>query len=256
MFGLDRWIADLGSGGSVALAVGVALLLGLRHATDPDHLTAVSTLVMSEDRRGARRAGALGLAWGIGHALTVVVLGLPVALAGHALPDSVHRAAELAIGAVIIAFALRLLMRWRRGYLHLHPHRHGDLIHVHPHAHEDGKHCGHRTRHDHAHADALGRTPLAAFAVGLLHGVGGSAGVGVLVVGTLAKGPAAAVALLLFAAGVAASMTLVSAAVGFAVERKRLLERMAVVVPGFGLASILFGAWYALAALGTVPHGL
>ena len=70
MFGLDEWIAGLGGNGLMGLAV--ALLMGLRHATDPDHLTAVSTLILSDQRDGARRAGALGLAWGLGHATTLL----------------------------------------------------------------------------------------------------------------------------------------------------------------------------------------
>ncbi|MFN8205772.1 MAG: hypothetical protein U0S48_24720, partial [Solirubrobacteraceae bacterium] len=67
---LDDAIAHLGAGGGLWLALLVAVLLGLRHATDPDHLTAVSTLVMSDPRDGSRRAGRLGLAWGLGHATT------------------------------------------------------------------------------------------------------------------------------------------------------------------------------------------
>ena len=80
MSGLDERIAHLGAGGSILLALAIALLLGLRHATDPDHLTAVSTLALSDDRRGARRAGLLGLAWGLGHATTLALLGLPLVL--------------------------------------------------------------------------------------------------------------------------------------------------------------------------------
>ena len=75
MFGLDEWIASLGGNGAMALAV--AVLLGLRHATDPDHLTAVSALVLSDQRDGARRAGALGLAWGLGHATTLLAVRAP-----------------------------------------------------------------------------------------------------------------------------------------------------------------------------------
>ncbi|MDQ4130956.1 MAG: hypothetical protein M3133_08220 [Actinomycetota bacterium] len=253
---LDEWITGLGSTGGMALALAVALLLGLRHATDPDHLTAVSTIVLSEDGRRGGGAGALGLAWGLGHALTVLLLGLPVVLAGHALPDAVHRAAEVAVGAVIVVLALRLLLRWRRGYLHLHPHAHGGLVHAHPHAHEHPRRAGHPSRHYHAHADALGRTPLAAFGVGLLHGVGGSAGAGILVVGTLETGLAAAAALLLFAVGTAASMAVVSAAVGSALCRRPLSGRLAAAVPAFGAAGVLFGIWYTLGALEAVPYGL
>src|SRR3954470_5226715 len=175
MFGLDDRIAELGGGGSVLLALAVALLLGLRHATDPDHLTAVSTLALSDDRHGARRASMLGLAWGLGHATTLALLGLPLVLFARSLPEPMQRALEVAVGVVIVALAVRLLVRWRRGYLHVHAHRHGGERHAHPHAHEGRGHGA----HDHSH-EALGRSPLASFGIGLLHGAGGSAGAGIL----------------------------------------------------------------------------
>ena len=135
MFGLDNHIAGLGSGATFLIVAGVAALLGLRHATDPDHLTAVSTLVASGRERGPRRAGVLGLSWGLGHATTLFVLGLPIVLAGRYLPEPVQQGAEAAIGVVIMALAVRLLLRWRRGELHDHSHTHGEVAHRHPHAH-------------------------------------------------------------------------------------------------------------------------
>src|SRR5688500_16860606 len=117
MLGLDEWIAGLGNNGPMAMAV--ALLLGLRHATDPDHLTAVSTLILSDARDGVRRAGALGLAWGLGHATTLVAFGLPVVLFRQYLPEGLLQGAEVAIGLVIVLLALRLLARWTQGYFHI-----------------------------------------------------------------------------------------------------------------------------------------
>ena len=96
------------------MALSVAVLLGLRHATDPDHLTAVSTLVLGDRHQGTRRAGALGLAWGLGHAATLFAFGLPVILVGRFLPEAVTGAAEMAIGVVIVALAARLLLRTLR----------------------------------------------------------------------------------------------------------------------------------------------
>src|SRR3989440_12786021 len=110
MLGLDDLIARLGNSGLMAFVV--ALLLGLRHATDPDHLTAVSTLFLADSRNGPRRATVLGLAWGLGHASTLFAFGLPVVLFRRYLPDPVQRAAEAAIGLVIAALAIRLLIRW------------------------------------------------------------------------------------------------------------------------------------------------
>ena len=243
MLGLDHTIAGLADGGGVLVALAVALLLGLRHATDPDHLTAVSTLVMSEgDPRGARR---LGLAWGCGHALTLFAFGAPVVLLGSRLPAWLQSGLELAVGIVIVALAVRLLVRWRRGYFHVHEHDHGDLTHAHPHVHETTHE--HARAHDHAHAP---RSPLAAFGIGLLHGAGGSAGVAVLLIAAMPSTGAAFAALGVLAVGTAISMTAVTALFGHALLSGPLLRRFERLAPLLGSASLAFGLLYGLAAVG------
>jgi ABC-type nickel/cobalt efflux system permease component RcnA len=244
--GLDDTLAHLGSG-SLALALIVAVLLGLRHATDPDHLTAVAALIAGDRRAGTRRARRLGFSWGLGHATTLFAFGVPVVLAGRALPERVTALAELAIGLLIAALAVRLLWRWKRGVYHLHPHEHGGVRHAHPHAHEHA--AGHGPRHEHAHPEALGRSPLAAYGIGLGHGVGGSGGVGILLVGAISGGGAGVLALALFAAATAVSMALVSSAFGLALARGTLARHLDELVPAMGAASLVFGAWYALGAL-------
>jgi ABC-type nickel/cobalt efflux system permease component RcnA len=254
VLGLDERIAGLASGGSLLVVLLLAVLLGLRHATDPDHLTAVSTLVMTDRLRGTRRAGVLGLAWGMGHATTLLALGGPVVLLRRSLPGAIGDVAEVLVGAVIIGLAARLLLRWRRGYLHVHPHRHGDRWHAHPHAHEDEP-AGttHPHAHEHRHAEALGRSPLAAFGVGLLHGTGGSAAVTLLVVGAVPGRAHALAALALFALGTAASMAMLSAGFGRFLGRMPDRPRLAAATPAFGVAGMLFGAWYLLGALNAMP---
>jgi hypothetical protein len=107
--------------------------------------------------------------------------------------------------------------------------------------------------HAHRHAEALGRTPLAAFAVGLLHGAGGSAAVTLLVVGAVPGRAHALAALLLFALGTTVSMAVLSAGfgrlLGLIPERPRLADAA---MPAFGVAGMLFGAWYLLGALHAV----
>jgi high-affinity nickel permease len=75
--GLDAWLTDLFAGSSLLVALGIAFLLGLRHASDPDHLVAVTSLVASDDG-DARSAARLGAWWGIGHAVVLVALGIPL----------------------------------------------------------------------------------------------------------------------------------------------------------------------------------
>ncbi len=255
---LDAAIVGSGLGsGQADLALLLALLLGLRHATDPDHLTAVAALVLSDTDDIPGRARRLGLSWGLGHATTLCLLGLPVVVLGPYLPEPVSRAAEGLVGLVIVLLAVRLLMRWRRGYLHAHPHTHEGVTHTHPHAHEgahphDGHHHGGGDHHppSHQHTHELGRSAREAYGIGLVHGVGGSAGVVVLLLAGLPYRPAAAAALVMFAFGTAVSMTLVSWAAGVAVERPALRGRLEALVPLAGVFSLVFGVWYGWVGLG------
>jgi ABC-type nickel/cobalt efflux system permease component RcnA len=243
MFGLDDTIAGLSSGGGLLVALAVALLLGLRHATDPDHLTAVSTLVMSEGNpRGARR---LGLAWGCGHALTLFAFGAPVVVLGSKLPEWLQSALELAVGVVIVALAVRLLLRWRRGYFHVHEHEHDDVTHAHPHVHESVPADPHPHAHSHSHAP---RSPAAAFGIGLLHGAGGSGGVAVLLIAAMPSTGAAFAALAVLAAGTAISMAAVTALFGHALSSRPMLRGFERLAPLLGSASLAFGLCYGLAA--------
>src|SRR5437763_4986529 len=144
MFGLDNHIASLAGGQTFLIVAAVAILLGLRHATDPDHLTAVSTLIAGEGSSGMREAGKLGFAWGLGHATSLIVFGLPIVLFRGYLPEPVQEGAEVAVGIVIMALALRMLIRWRRGQFHAHAHRHSSGEHRHLHGHAAAPRHEHR----------------------------------------------------------------------------------------------------------------
>jgi ABC-type nickel/cobalt efflux system permease component RcnA len=238
MFGLDDFLASFSDGATLVVVIAVAILLGLRHATDPDHLAAVTTLLASTERR-TRDAARLGLAWGAGHALTLFVLGVPIVLYRAYLPEVVQRAAETAIGFLIAGLAVWLLLRWRRGAFHAHVHDHGPHAHAHLHSH--------RAR---AHEHPRSRTPLGAFSIGLLHGVGGSAGVGILLVSTIEDKALGIAALGILAAFTAVSMTLLTTGLGLTLARGTV-GRLA---PALGAASLAFGLWYALGAQNLLPY--
>ena len=182
--------------GPLLVVLGFALLLGIRHAGDPDHLAAVSAALAAE-RGNVRRAAALGLAWGAGHALTVLALGIPVILHGDPLPATVVHAAELAVGILIIALALRLL----RGA-----------------------------------AARPARSRLQACGIGLVHGAAGSAGAVVLVL-AVSPDPAVATASLgVFAAGSAVSMALLSLGLGRLLDGRvaRVVQPLGLLSLAFG----------------------
>lgn len=219
MLGLDEWLADAAHGSGLLTVLAIALLLGLRHASDPDHLAAVSTLLVSDPDDGGRRASRLGLAWGAGHALTLAAFGLPIVLGGAYLPDAAQHAAEALVGLVIIVLAARLLIRWREGRLDAHEHRRGGI----------------------AHREAFG--------IGLVHGVGGSAGVGVILLAAAPSEEQAVAALFVLAAGTAVSMALLSSGFGWAITRGPVVARTVALAPAMAMLTLLFGCWYTLGAV-------
>jgi hypothetical protein len=237
----------LEDGSSLLVALAAAGLLGLRHATDPDHVAAVVTLATSE--RPARRgggAGRLGLAWGLGHALTLLAVGVPFIALDTRIPTYLEKGAEVTIGVLIFLLALRLLHRWRAGEFHLHEHAHeGGLRHVHVHAHTGGKH------HLHEHGSQV---RIGAFAVGLAHGLGGSAGVGLVLLATVESRAVGVAALGVLALGTAVAMTLLSSGFGLALEHCPLRRRLQAFVPVLGMASLAFGTWYGLGGLDVLPY--
>jgi len=253
MFGLDDKIAALGTGDAFLIVIAVAILLGLRHATDPDHLTAVSTLIASGDEPGCKRAGLLGLSWGLGHATTLIAFGLPIVLFNGYLPDPVQSGAEFAVGILIVALAVRLLVRWRRGQFHAHVHAHEGSFHRHPHAHERA-HRDDDAPHRHGHAERVGRSPLQAYGIGLVHGMGGSAGVGLLLLAAIPNHVEGLAALIVFALFTAVSMAIASTSFGYALSRGPVLRRFVTVAPALGAVSLAFGVWYALGAQSVVPY--
>ena len=212
MFGLDHAIAGLSGGGTLLVVLAISLLLGLRHASDPDHLAAVTTLAAGREVpvRGAAR---LGLAWGCGHATSLFLLGLPFVLWRALLPHRVQAGVEAVVGLTIVALALWLLVRWRAGVL--------------------------ATR-------ARVRSRLTAYSIGVLHGAGGSAGIGILLLAAIPQRGVALAGLVVFASGTAVSMALLSGGFGRVLSGDRAIR----VAPCLGAVSLVFGAWYTAAALG------
>jgi cytochrome c biogenesis protein CcdA len=226
MFGLDDKIASLGTGEAFVIVAAVAILLGLRHATDPDHLTAVTTLIAGDQGHDHKKARSLGFVWGLGHATSLFLFGVPIVLAKSYLPDAVQKGAEVAVGLMIIALAVRLLVRVHQGAFRAGP----------------------------GHEHARGRSPLQAYGIGLVHGMGGSAGVGVLLLAAIPDHVEALAALALFAFFTAVSMAFASSTFGYALTRGPVLQRFATLAPALGALSLAFGVWYSLGAVGAVPY--
>ncbi|MDN5853586.1 MAG: hypothetical protein L0K86_12225, partial [Actinomycetia bacterium] len=149
-----------------------------------------------------------------------------------------------------IALAVRLLVRWHRGYFHAHEHEHDVVAHSHPHLHDDEHPSGSAHPHEHGHThDALGRSPRAAYGVGLIHGLGGSAAVVLLLLGAISDNAYATVLLVVLSAGTALSMMLCTAAFGVVLSRDWIAGRLQHAVLPLAALSLAFGTWYALSAL-------
>lgn len=170
------------------------------------------------------------------------LFGLPILFFKAFLPERIQQGAETMVGVMIVALAVWLLIRWRRGaFAHLHDHTHLNL------------HDGTRG-HDHGHGPARTRSPWQAYAIGVVHGMGGSAGVALLLLATIQSRIVAVFALTLFAFFTAVSMAVLSTGFGVALSRPRVQRMFNHLAPIFGVASLAFGVWYVLGALNLAPY--
>jgi hypothetical protein len=206
---MDAWLTDLIDGAPLIVALAVAFLLGLRHATDPDHLVAVTSLVAA-DRGDVRGARSLGAWWGLGHAGTLLAVGLPlIALKGE-LPGWLERGAETAVGVVILLLAARVIYRWARP----------------------------------AHTHRL-RSRRQALGIGMLHGLAGTGAVVVLLIAALPGRLEAAAALAVFAPMSMVSMALCTTAFAWLLTRPAVEPvYRSVLIPVLGAFGLMFGIWY------------
>jgi high-affinity nickel permease len=232
---LDSWLEGFFTGAPLLVALAIALVLGLRHASDPDHLVAVTSLVAADggDVRGAARLGAW---WGVGHASALLGLGIPLILFKSEMPAWLEQGAEKAVGVVIGLLALRVVAKWVRGDFRADRHRHHKPAERHRHLHD-----GPATAHSHQRV----RTPQQAMGIGLLHGLAGTGAVALLLIAALPTKLEAAAALTIFAPMSAVSMTLCTSAFAWLLTRKVVdpIYR-GVLIPAFGLFGLMFGVWY------------
>ena len=157
----------------------LGLLLGLQHALEADHLAAVASLSTQSNRlRDAARQGA---AWGVGHSLTLLLLGGSVLLIGINIGPQIALVLELIVGIMLVGLGGHVLLRMWRQRVHFHVHRHGEATHIHAHAH--AAHAQHTAvAHQHEHPSKI---PLRPLLVGMTHGLAGSAALMVLVLGSV-----------------------------------------------------------------------
>jgi ABC-type nickel/cobalt efflux system permease component RcnA len=237
---LDGWLTSLFSGAPLLVALGLAFALGLRHASDPDHLVAVTSLVAADDG-DSRAAVRLGAWWGLGHALVLIVVGLPLIALKSDIPGWFASGAEKAVGIVIVLLAGRVTWKWVRGDYRTGAHTHRAAPDTRRGTHRHLRR-GAAGEHGHVHV----RRPSQAFAIGLLHGCAGTGAVVVLLIAALPTRLEAAAALAVFAPMNLVSMATLTGTFAWILTR-RLVEPVyrAVLIPALGLFGLTFGLWYA-----------
>ena len=188
----------------------LGVLLGMKHATEADHLAAVATLATRQTTVG--ETVRQGVAWGIGHTLTLTLIGAVVLFLGKSIPHGLEQGLELAVGVMLIGLGIDVLRRLRKDKIHFHVHAHTDGVrHMHAHAHPHGIRSMHKlSRHRHAHARKL---PVRALAIGVMHGMAGSAALILLSLEAVQSFSMGIVYILTFGAGSILGMALLSVAI-------------------------------------------
>ncbi len=232
----------------------LGFFLGMRHATDSDHVVAVTTIVSRQRQIGS--AAMTGIFWGLGHSLTLLMVGGAIILFGVVIPERLGMGLELCVAVMLVSLGWLNLRAFRRSVdsispnedAHEHTHRHGDFIHTHPHGHNPEK-------HGHAEGDVptarldqrFGRSHLyrifRPIIVGVVHGLAGSAAVALLVLPVIRNPIWAMLYLTIFGAGTIAGMMLITAAIAapitYSANRFRLFNRY--VGAAAGMLSLIFG---------------
>jgi ABC-type nickel/cobalt efflux system permease component RcnA len=236
---LDAWLTGLFAGAPLLVALGIAFVLGLRHASDPDHLVAVTSLVAA-DGGGTSSATRLGAWWGLGHAATLVLLGVPLIAFKSSLPGWLESGAEKAVGVVIVLLAMRVIWKWAKGQYRAGRHAHAATPRDVPEPH---RHLRSEAESGHRHHSV--RTPSQALGIGLLHGLAGTGAVVVLLLAALPTRLEAALSLAVFAPMSVLSMAACTTAFAWVLTRP-LIEPVyrGVLIPALGLFGLTFGLWY------------
>jgi ABC-type nickel/cobalt efflux system permease component RcnA len=211
---------------------GLGSLLGMRHALEPDHLAAVSTLVTGE--RSGLKAAWLGACWGLGHTLTLLTAGAALVFLRAEMPARASDAFELLVAVMLVGLGLRAIYRAARQGPDgpVYPHHHGRLVHVHPGV----------PAHMHIGRWTLARRPLL---IGAVHGLAGSGALTALVLATLPSTAARLTYMALFGLGSTVGMAALSGMLGWPLGR---LAKHPALARGISLAvgsiSTSLGLWW------------
>ena len=214
--------------------LGLGFVLGLKHALDPDHMVAVSTIV--SESKSVKQSSLVGTFWGLGHTLALLCAGIIVIALKVQISDRIASWMEFAVALMLILLGLKAMLKYLHGWrLHRHHHTHNGSTHTHLHLHREGsKHV-----HGHRHLIRSGARP---FVVGMVHGMAGSDALMILVLATIPSALGGLIYVAVFGVGSIGGMLIMSSLISlpfvFAKRFKMLGDAMQLVV---GLSSIAFG---------------
>ncbi len=228
-----------------ALAVlALGLVFGLKHATEVDHVVAVTTIV--SEQRKLWRAALVGALWGAGHTASLVIVGAIVLVLRVAIPERVAEWLEFGVAVMIVTLGVNTFVRAlrRRHEVHVHKHQHDGFTHAHVHFHDE------ETVHDGtmpAHSHAIKRIGIKPLLVGAMHGLAGSAALTLLVLAQIASPLVGILYLLVFGFGSIVGMLIMSGLVGlpFVLSTRKVDGIHYGLQTAAGALSICFGLWYA-----------
>jgi ABC-type nickel/cobalt efflux system permease component RcnA len=232
---------------SILLTLGLGFALGLKHATEADHLAAVTAIV--SERRSIWESAKVGVLWGLGHTTSLLIAGSLVVVMGVVVPERVSRLLELCVAVMIILLGTRLLYiaKKNRQRAHIHAHTHDGRHHFHLHFHENRDAHPIVQTHEGPHG---GLSRLRTFLVGVMHGLAGSAALTLLVLTAVMRNGSAVLGLsylLVFGVGSIGGMLIMSCLIGLPFLLSfRLSNRLPQLLQlSAAAASVAFGFFYA-----------
>jgi len=230
---------------STLAVLGIGLVFGLRHATEVDHVVAVSTIV--SQHKNVLRSAAVGAMWGAGHTASLLVIGALVLLLRVAIPERVSGWLEFGVALMIIGLGISALWRAlrRSSEVHVHQHSHDGQSHKHVHFHE--KQTRHEPSSHSAHSHDVSRIGWKPLLIGTMHGLAGSGALTLLVLTQINSPWVGMLYLGIFGVGSIVGMLLMSGLIGlpFALTSRNLTHVHHRLQTVAAILSICFGLWYA-----------
>jgi len=181
----------------------LGFLVGMRHALEADHVSAVASLVTGNSN--FKNTIMHGVVWGLGHSITLLIFGSIALLADGVIPNYLANILELMVGIMLVLLGLDVLYRLYKNNIHFHTHQHDNGIkHFHAHSHQNKEQ---HNFHQHKHIKTF---PKRALFVGLMHGMAGSAALIILTLNTVETPIMALSYIVIFGIGSIFGMTLLS----------------------------------------------